>query len=156
MLAVDGPGATSADGGGARRDRNSLSTPFFWSALLPPATESTRRYDFTCEVTHADGCATVRPAGELDMATVELVEAPLRDVTSLGFREVVLDLRGLTFLDSTGISLLVRWQRLARGDGFRFGIVMGDERILRPLEITGVLGVLDVVHPAGGDPRPGG
>jgi anti-sigma B factor antagonist len=118
--------------------------------LLPPATGTTPtdRDDFICEVAYGADRATVSLSGELDMANVEEVEAPLRDLTRLGFREVVLDLRGLTFLDSTGISLLVRWQRLAHSDGFRFGVVMGDARISRPLEITGVIAMLDLVDPS--------
>jgi anti-anti-sigma factor len=116
---------------------------------LPPAfgATPTDRDDFICEVAYGADRATVSLAGELDMANVGEVEGPLRDLTSLGFRHVVVDLRGLTFLDSTGIALLLRWQRLAHDDGFRFGVVLGDERVRRPLEITGVLGVLDVVEP---------
>ena len=118
---------------------------------MPPAfgTTPTDRDDFICEVAYGADCATVSLSGELDMANVEEVEGPLRDVTRLGFREVVLDLRGLTFLDSSGIALLVRWQRLAHADGFRFGVVLGDGRVRRPLEITGVLGTLDLVDPSG-------
>lgn len=118
---------------------------------MPPAFGAipTDRDDFICEVAHGAERATISLSGELDMSNVGEVEGPLSDVTRLGFREVVVDLRRLTFLDSSGIALLVRWQRLAHADGFRFGVVLGDERVRRPLEITGVLALLDVREPPG-------
>ena len=118
---------------------------------MPPAfgTTPTDRDDFICEVAYGVDRATVSLSGELDMLNVEEVEGPLRDLARLGFRDVVVDLRRLTFLDSSGIALLVRWQRLSHADGFRFGVVLGDERVRRPLEITGVLGLLEVIEPPG-------
>lgn len=102
---------------------------------------------FRCLVHHGRDAATLRLAGELDMSNAAEVERPLRDLTSLGFRTVVVDLRELTFLDSTGIALLVRWQRRGHDEGFALQVVMGGEAVRRPLELTGVLATLDVVPP---------
>ncbi len=48
----------------------------------------------------------------------------------------MLDLRGLTFMDSTGLSLLTRWNLEARRDGFNFALVAGSERVQRLFELT--------------------
>jgi anti-sigma B factor antagonist len=47
-------------------------------------------------------------AGELDLASLPAVAAPLDDVLGRPAQPVVLDLAGLTFLDSSGVALLVR------------------------------------------------
>jgi anti-anti-sigma factor len=64
---------------------------------------------------------TIRPAGELDLATVVRLEDVLRRVENDHGGAIVLDLGGLTFIDSTGISTLVKaWRRShANGDRLR-------------------------------------
>jgi anti-anti-sigma factor len=47
-------------------------------------------------------------SGELDLASLPAVAAPMDDVLSRAVQPVVLDLGGLTFLDSSGVALLVR------------------------------------------------
>jgi anti-sigma B factor antagonist len=47
-------------------------------------------------------------AGELDFASLPEVTGPLADVLARGSQPVALDLHGLTFLDSSGVTLLVR------------------------------------------------
>src|SRR4051794_32683243 len=59
------------------------------------------------EPTHA--AAHVRPVGELDLATVPLVDAELADLWAIGYSSLVLDLRQVCFLDSTGLHLLIDW-----------------------------------------------
>jgi anti-anti-sigma factor len=107
-------------------------------------TRHTSNSGFRCDIEPDRDRVVVRPVGELDLATVEQVEGPLGELCSAGFRDLVLDLRSLTFLDSTGIALIVRWQRLAADDDLQFSVVMGDERVRRPLELTGVLELLEV------------
>ncbi|MCW2954535.1 MAG: hypothetical protein JWQ48_3705 [Conexibacter sp.] len=77
-------------------------------------------------------------AGELDLATVDAVEAEIRDLRAAGFSEIVLDLRALVFIDSTGLRLLLRWDEAARRDGFSFAIVDGVGPVRRLLEVTGL------------------
>ena len=49
----------------------------------------------------------VCPIGELDLATVPLVDSELAELWSRGFARLVLDLRDVCFLDSTGIRMLL-------------------------------------------------
>ena len=70
----------------------------------------------------------MRPVGELDLATVPAWSRSWRGVRESGVPRVVLDLRGLTFMDSTGLSLTLRWSLEASRDGFDFSLVRGDGR----------------------------
>ena len=58
--------------------------------------------------------------------------------TPRGARRLVVDLRGLEFMDSTGLTLLTRWALGAERDGFAFALVAGNERIQRLFELTGL------------------
>ena len=63
---------------------------------------------FRCELVSENGRALVRLAGELDMSTVPILEERLRQALAGGGRQLVVDLRGLDFMNSTGLTLLVR------------------------------------------------
>ena len=92
---------------------------------------------FRCTVDDAGGgTAHVRPAGELDMATAPTLEASLRKAHERGFRRLIVDLRGLEFMDSTGLTLLTRWTLDARNDGYQFAVIPGHEKIRRLFELT--------------------
>jgi anti-sigma B factor antagonist len=93
---------------------------------------------FRCTVSHRDGATCVRPEGDLDMSTVEDVEAALRAALDGGAKRVVVDLRGLEFMDSTGLTLLTRLSNRSRRDGFDLELVKGDERIQRLFVLTGL------------------
>jgi anti-anti-sigma factor len=91
-----------------------------------------------CEVARNGHRAWVQPHGELDLDSVHRVEAALAELREEGCPEVVLDLRGLTFMDSTGLRLVIRWDTTARADGFRFAIVPGAETVQRVFRLTGM------------------
>ena len=48
----------------------------------------------------------VCPIGEVDVDTVGVVRAQLDELTVAGFTHVILDLRDVTFLDSSGLHLV--------------------------------------------------
>ena len=96
------------------------------------------------EVTAAPYGARVTIAGELDLATVPRVRAALAEEPVAGARGVVVDLSGVTFMDSTGISALLDLERDVGGRGGRLAIACpeGPARLL--LDVTGVTGRLGV------------
>jgi len=100
---------------------------------------------FSCIVSHDDGTARVRPVGELDLSTVPVLEEQLRQAHAGGFRQVVVDLRGLEFMDSTGLTLLARWSTGADRDGYAFAVVPGSARIQRLFDLTGLGAVFTFV-----------
>ena len=93
---------------------------------------------FSCNVTAEGDLAIVEPRGELDMATVGAVDMELRRLRAEGFAHLVLDLAGLTFMDSSGLHLVVRWTAEASRDGFRFELGPGPPAVQRIFELTAV------------------
>jgi anti-sigma B factor antagonist len=94
---------------------------------------------FHCDVARLDGTVRLSPRGELDMSSVPILEARLRDARNGGGRRLVVDLRGLEFMDSTGLTMLTRWSRGAEQDGYELALVAGDDRVHRLFEITGMV-----------------
>ena len=67
---------------------------------------------------------------------------------------MALDLREVTFLDSSGLRVIIQQERRARDAGRGFGVVPGSPEVQRILEIAGVADRLQTLD-AGGDPGGG-
>jgi anti-sigma B factor antagonist len=94
--------------------------------------------------------AIVRPVGELDLSGAAILEAELdRLAEDPGLAAVVLDMRGLEFMDSSGLRLVVVADMKAREAGRRFCLVRGDETVHRVFEITRMSDRLDFVDDPG-------
>jgi anti-anti-sigma factor len=93
---------------------------------------------FSCQVTQDDDQMVIAPRGELDMATVGAVEQELRRLRGSGAPKIVLDLGGLTFMDSSGLHLVMRWVAEASRDGFAFELEPGPPVVQRIFELTAV------------------
>jgi anti-anti-sigma factor len=61
----------------------------------------------------------ILPEGELDLASVAVLEEQVAELIDAGFMRLVIDLRGLTFMDVSGVRLLLGLARQARGGGCR-------------------------------------
>jgi anti-sigma B factor antagonist len=81
--------------------------------------------------------------GELDLATVDEVDRAISAATT-DASALVIDLDGLTFLASTGLSLLARLSQRAAEDGFGLRIVATRRQALRPLQITALDSLLTI------------
>jgi hypothetical protein len=57
------------------------------------------------------GGVRVRPCGEIDLATVDRIRRQLDQCVAAGHKRVVLDLRDVTFMDSTGLHLILQSER---------------------------------------------
>lgn len=86
--------------------------------------------------------------GELDLATAGLVGEQVGRALAGGATELVVDLAGVTFCDSTGVDALVKARALAERQGVRLGAVNAHGVTRRSMEITGVLELLSVARPA--------
>ena len=94
--------------------------------------------------------AVVAATGELDLSGLPPLEAELdRLIDDPALATVVLDLRGLEFMDSSGLRLVILADRRAREGGTRFALVRGNETVHRVFEITRMAERLDFVDDPG-------
>jgi anti-anti-sigma factor len=101
---------------------------------------------FSISTSDRDGCAVVVIRGELDLATAPDLQAVLTERLDAG-QDVVVDLRELAFMDSTGLRVLVASHARVEDSEQKFLIVRPppDAAIARILAIAGVESVLDLI-----------
>jgi anti-sigma B factor antagonist len=95
---------------------------------------------------------TVVLAGELDLATAPELEQMSEQLCANGARELVLDLQGLEFIDSTGLSAILRVSERCEAYRCTLYLTPGPPKVQRLFELTGLLERLPFVElPALGD-----
>jgi anti-anti-sigma factor len=87
--------------------------------------------------------------GSLDLATAPGLEQQLQELLDAGSRRLIIDLSRLSFMDSTGLRLALRWDAAARADGFEIGFLPGPPAVQRVFELTGTTDVVPFVHASG-------
>jgi anti-sigma B factor antagonist len=94
----------------------------------------------------ADGGALLTVAGELDIATVPVVRERLTAITAAGARRLVVDLRAVSFMDSTALAAFIH-AKMRLGDEGTMTLVLARDSYARLIfEVAGIDGVLDVVE----------
>lgn len=99
----------------------------------------------------AYGAIIIELHGEIDILA-EQVLGPRVDALTERFRgDVVIDLRRVTFLDASGLRLLLRARRRMRDRGGRLRVVRGVPRVWKVFRLAGLEGAFAVVDafPAG-------
>jgi len=91
------------------------------------------------------GRPVIAPVGEIDVATAPQLREALHEVIAQGNATVVLDLLGVTFLDSTALGVLVGGLKRCRELGGELHVVVTDPRIKKIFEITGLNKVFPIV-----------
>lgn len=84
-------------------------------------------------------------SGEVDLAAVEGVEERIRTAITDQPDVLVLDLREVDFLDSSGLRLVLALDREQRDRGARLVVVRGGRRVARVMELTGADRQLEMV-----------
>lgn len=92
-----------------------------------------------------DGLAHVVLTGELDLSTIDRLEQELARVEGEGPTVVALDLSHVTFLDSSGLRVIVSADQRARREKRRLVIVRGPDTVQRVFSITRLDEQLDLV-----------
>ena len=83
--------------------------------------------------------------GEIDLSTVDDVEVQLRSAIQDGNGLLAIDLRQVSFLDSSGLRLLLRIHKELGDARRRLIVVQGPRRVARVFELTGAEEQLEVV-----------
>jgi anti-anti-sigma factor len=106
-------------------DPRALPAPWFEVAVVPAREE-----------------VWLRAIGELDLAAAPRLSLAVDDLIAVGFDQVIIDLRRLTFIDASGVRLLLDLAQRSDADGWRLALVGGGEQVRRMLALTGALGRL--------------
>lgn len=107
--------------------------------------QSIRVAGLNLEVTAAGDRSLYRVVGELDLDSAPTLRAPVEaDLSGGAVRHLTLDLGELSFVDSSGLALLVELRRLARGAAVQLDIVNvqpGPQRVISIAGLADTLGV---------------
>ncbi len=104
-----------------------------------------RHLDFRIEVVPERDTVRVCPMGEIDLETAGGVRAELEGLKSAGFKRLVLDLRGTTFIDTTGLRLVLEADATSAADGFDFAVFPGPPAVQRAFDVAGLSSQLPFV-----------
>jgi len=99
------------------------------------------------DVRQDKGRAVLSLRGELDLASAPLLQAELDSSQIESASMLVLDLEELTFIDSTGLRVLLTAYEHSQGRGQEFAVTQGSPQVQRLLSITGVGEHLHIVAP---------
>lgn len=100
-----------------------------------------------------DGARTLAVGGEIDLASIDGLRAEIRRAIEVdGVRLLTVDLDEATFLDSSGIGVLIFGRNLAARTGAVLRVVNAHGMVRTVLQLTGALAIL--THPGGDQPLP--
>lgn len=90
---------------------------------------------------------TLALVGELDIASTPAMQTALTRVLANETRALRLDLRQLSFIDSTGLHAVLTAKEQCEARGYDFSLIAGPAPVQRLFELTNLLGVLPFVDP---------
>jgi anti-sigma B factor antagonist len=93
---------------------------------------------FHVDVRSQGRAAIIAVSGELDLASSPSLEAELQRASGTDSELLVLDLRRLEFMDSTGLSVIVKAHQRLTDEGRDLCLVRGSQQVQRLLDLTGV------------------
>lgn len=98
-------------------------------------------------ITHDDGrCLTLRLVGELDHAAAQTVMPGIEDAVEEYLpRRCVLDLTGVSFMDSSGIAVILKTDRLLRQTSGALALSGVPGQVRRVLDVAGLTKIVPVL-----------
>jgi anti-sigma B factor antagonist len=89
----------------------------------------------------------VAPRGELDVGSAPDLAEQLGEVLQAGFARIVIDLRGITFMDSTGLHVVLDAHTASRHAGVDLALIQGPSAVQRLFELTGTTTAMSFIEP---------
>lgn len=86
----------------------------------------------------ADGWTVIAVAGEVDLASAPDLQRSVEDALAAGAQRLILDLRSVTFMDSTGLRVLLTTHQRLQESGGSLALVAAEGPVTRLMSLTGV------------------
>ena len=132
-----------------RKLHHTLVKTWYGRSMSFPAAAISDIEPFVVDVQRRRDVTTVQPRGELDLSTIDTLrrtlDAAIAEMETGS--SLVLDLRGLSFMDSTGVHLLLVLDRRAQRDGFQLTLLAPAPPIDRAIELCGLDQMLSFAAP---------
>ena len=87
-------------------------------------------------VTRDDHRQAITPTGDLDMSTAEKLDDAVRAAEATDAKRIVVDLSEVTFMDSSGLKLLLEANARSQANSNRLRLIRGPRRVQRVFELT--------------------
>lgn len=100
--------------------------------------------DLRLRTRNVEAATLVEIGGEIDLQSAPQLRAGLLKTSDVPSPHVVIDLSEVSFIDSTGVGVLVGALKRARANGGEVHFCGVQARVRRVLEITGLLGLLPI------------
>ena len=100
--------------------------------------------DLRIEVRRQGDWSVVEVGGEIDVATAPRLREQLISLVNDERYQIVVDMAGVDFIDSTGLGVLISGLKRVKTRGGTFALSCTEPRILKVFEITGLLAVFPV------------
>ena len=101
--------------------------------------------DLTLETRDVDGRTIVSVGGEIDVYTAPKLRDKITELVGEGHHDLVIDMEGVDFLDSTGLGVLVGGLKKVRAHDGSLELICTQDRLLKIFRITGLAKVF-VIH----------
>ena len=101
---------------------------------------------FQVDVRRQDHATVLVVSGELDLATSPALADAVDQAQRSDSELLIVDLREVAFMDSSGLSVVVNAHRRAQESGRRFALVRGTPQVQQLLELTSVTDLLTIIE----------
>ena len=99
---------------------------------------------------YENGRLTLGLIGELDHHSAgRVMDSIAREMEEALPRETILDLSGLTFMDSSGIALILKAYKITRAQGGTLALASPTRQVQRVMETSGIQRIVPTLEPAG-------
>ena len=99
--------------------------------MIASATVAQAIGTFRKKIARHENASTSQPP-----ATVPVLAEHVTELLTVGFEQLIIDLRGLSFIDVSGLRLLLSLGERARSDGWRLSLIQGSEPVRRLFTLT--------------------
>lgn len=100
--------------------------------------------DLTLVTREADGVTIVAVVGEVDVYTAPKLRDKITELVGDGIYDLIIDMEGVEFLDSTGLGVLVGGLKKVRAHDGSLQLVCKQDRLLKIFRITGLSKVFTI------------
>ena len=111
------------------------------------ATQHEEFRPFEVHISPGHGAVRVAPAGEVDLATTAMLQERIEAQLEQGCARLVLDLHDVSFMDSTGVRLVLDLVAAAQREHWELSLIRVPYAVHRVFELSGVLDAVPLGDP---------